>query len=45
MFLFRVDFQASLFLLPYVVQDALASSSEQARSACVGCFRFFRFTF
>ena len=32
MFLFRVDFPTSLFVLPYVVQDVLASSTEQVRS-------------
>ncbi|KAK9842495.1 hypothetical protein WJX81_002719 [Elliptochloris bilobata] len=29
-FMFRVDFQTSLFLLPYVVQDVLAGSSGEA---------------
>ncbi len=37
MFLFRVDFQTSLCLLPYVVQDVLASSSDQARPARACC--------
>jgi len=30
--MFRLDFQTSLFLLPYVVQDVLAAGGGEARA-------------